>query len=140
MTSYLADTSVWSVARGRVATREKLADRIAHGQLVTCVPVVLEVLHSARNEDEYEEELTETFVPLDWLSFGNEAAARSFEVQRALARTTHGAHRIPTVDYFVAAIAEVAGEDVVLWHADRDLARLCEFVGQAHEHESLRTR
>jgi predicted nucleic acid-binding protein len=104
------------------------------------VPVVLEVLHSARNEDEYEEELTETFAPLHWLPFGEDAAARSFDIQRALARATHGAHRIPTVDYFVAAIAEVAGEDVLLWHADRDLSRLCEFVGQAHEHESLRKR
>ena len=104
------------------------------------MPVVLEVLHSARNGDQYEEELTETFAPLDWLPLGDEAAQRSFEVQHGLARTTHGAHRIATVDYFIAAIAEVAGEDVVLWHADRDLARLCQFVGQPHEHESLRTR
>jgi predicted nucleic acid-binding protein len=63
-------------------------------------------------------------------------AERALEVQRALAQTTHGAHRIPAIDYFIAAVAE-AGEDIELWHLDHDLARLCEFTGQPHEHERI---
>jgi hypothetical protein len=29
---------------------------------------------------------------------------------------------------------------VVVWHVDRDLGRICNFVGQAHEQQSLRPR
>jgi predicted nucleic acid-binding protein len=63
---------------------------------------------------------------------------RALEIQRALAGTTHGAHRVPAIDYLVAAVAESAGSDVVVWHVDSDLARVCEFVGQPHEFEPLR--
>lgn len=42
------------------------------------------------------------------------------------------------MDYLAVGVAIEAGSDVVVWHVDRDLARLCEFAGQPHEHESVR--
>jgi predicted nucleic acid-binding protein len=140
MSRYLADASLWARAKITEPTRTKLATRVASGDVVATAPVALEVLHGARNGEEYEELFGRAFAPLEWLPFDQAAAMRALEIQRGLAGTTHGAHRIPAIDYLVAAIAESAGSDVVVWHADRDLARLCEFVGQPHEHERLRRR
>jgi hypothetical protein len=65
---------------------------------------------------------------------------RSLEMLRALAATTEGVHRRRPIDYLVAACAEAAGADVVLWHWDRDLTMICDFAGIAHEPEHDRAR
>jgi predicted nucleic acid-binding protein len=135
--SFLADTTIWAWARRDAAIRNKLADRVADGEVVTCVPVALEVLHSARTGTEYDEDLTATLGPLEWIPMSEQAGLRALEVQRALAHTTHGAHRVPAVDFLIAALAERAEHETVLWHADRDLGRICGFTGQAEEHERL---
>ncbi len=139
MAAYLADTSIWAWAKRSLALAEKLRQRIARGEVATCVPVALEVLHSSRDGAEYEED--RSFLgPLDWLPLTPEAADRALEIQRTLAHTTHGAHRLPAVDYLVASIAEAAGSGIVIWHHDRDLGRLCDLVGHPHEQERVSRR
>jgi predicted nucleic acid-binding protein len=137
---FLADTTVWAWAKRDDAIRNKLADRVTDGDVFTCVPIALEVLHSARTGTEYDEDLTETLGPLEWIPMSEAAGLRALEVQRALAHTTHGAHRIPAVDFLIAALAEKAERETVLWHVDRDLGRICTFVGQAQEYETLKPR
>jgi predicted nucleic acid-binding protein len=137
---YLADTSIWAWAKRRDDIRAKLGERVARRQLATCTPVALEVLQGARNRAEYEEELGESLAPLDWIPLSSEAGDRALEVQRLLSRTTDGAHRIPAVDYLVAAVAERAGADMVLWHFDRDLGRICDLIDHPHEEERLPRR
>lgn len=138
MTSYLADTSVWSWAHGgrRPDITERLAERSERDELATCVPVALEILHRARSGDEYEELLEALFEPLRWVRTGSAALARALAVQRALAATGHGAHRRAAMDYMIAATAELAGPDVVLWAFDRDMQVICEHTGQPCELET----
>ncbi len=132
MAAYLTDTSIWAWAKTAPPIQGKLAERLGRGEVTTCVPVALEVLHSAHSSSDYEQRL-ERLQRLRWLALPPEAADRALEMQRGLAQTTHGAHRLPAVDYLVAAVAERWG--ATLWHLDRDLARLCDFTGQLQEHE-----
>ena len=134
MPSYLADATIWAWARRFRHLQGKLRERIHTGELATCVPVALEMLHSARDGHEYDRYLTR-LQRVAWLPLPVTASRRALAVQRALAHTTHGAHRLPAIDYLVAAVAEEHG--AMLWHLDRDLARLCAFAGQSHEHERL---
>ena len=137
MPRYLADSTIWAWAKRNAPVRAKLAERVAQGELATCVPVVLEVLHGARSGADYEDELAEIFAPLDRLPLTEAAGERALQLQRSLAATTHGAHRLPAVDYLIVACALEAGDDVVVWHADRDLARLCNHAGHPHEAERI---
>ncbi len=137
MPRYLADTTIWILSRGHPRLREKLARRAAAGELLTCAPVALEFLHGAREADEYEEYRTR-LARLDSLPLSAEVGERALDVQRGLAHTTHGAHRIPAMDYLIAALAEKDGPDTVLWHVDRELARICDFIGHPHERERAR--
>jgi len=53
-----------------------------------------------------------------------------------MAATTHGNHLRPAVDFLLAAAAELAGEEIVLWFFDKDLLVICEHTGQPYEAES----
>lgn len=77
---------------------------------------------------------------LRWLPMSSDAATRSVELMRGLADTTRRAHRCRPIDYLVAACAEAAGGDVVLWHWDRDLTAICDFADIPHEPEHDRAR
>lgn len=137
MARFLADSSIWAWAnkRSRPDVMEKLAQRLERAEVCTCVPVALEVMHRAETGKEYER-LFHTFLePLDWLPLTETASARAIAVQRELAGKAHGDHRRPAVDYLIAAIAEAAGDDVVLWFFDRDLEVVCEHTGQQFEAE-----
>lgn len=79
-------------------------------------------------------------IELQWLPMSAAAARRSVNLMRELARTTRGAHRRRPIYYLVVACAEAAGEDVVLWHWDRDLSAICDFAGIPHESEHDRAR
>jgi predicted nucleic acid-binding protein len=131
---YLADSSIWGWARRRPDIQARLAQRFEQGELVTCAPVALEVLHRARTGREYDQLLGELFRPLDWLPLGAGVAMRAVAVQRGMARISHGNHHRPAIDYLVAAIAEAA-DAVRLWFFDRELGLICEFTGQAYESE-----
>jgi predicted nucleic acid-binding protein len=134
---YLADSSIWGWANSakRPDIQAKLADRFQAGEVVTCAPVVLEVMHRARTGGDYERTISEVFGPLSWLPLGSEVADRAVEVQRGLAGTSHGNHLRPAIDFLIAAIAEAAGTEIVLWCLDRDLEIICEHTGQPYEPE-----
>lgn len=136
MARFLADTSIWSWAntRERPDLRAKLAERVADDDVVTCVPVALEVMHRADSTNRYEQLFKALLDPLDWLAFTEEATWRAMEVQQGLANTSGGAHRRPPIDFFIAAIAEVH-DDVVLWAFDNDYRVISGFTGQPTELE-----
>ena len=137
MPRYLADTSIWAWAQRaeRPDIREKLADRYEGGEVVTCVPVILEAMHGPRTGALYEERFSGVFAPLERLSLESASVERALEVQRELAQTSNGSHRRPAIDFLIAAAAEAAGPEVVLWCFDRDLKVICEHTGQACEAE-----
>jgi predicted nucleic acid-binding protein len=137
---FLAASSIWGWATSgrRPDITEKLAARFERGEIVTCVPVALEALHRPRTGEDYEALLDQVFGPLDWLPLDERAARRALDVQRRMARTSHGNHLRPAIDFLVAAIAEGAGAEVVLWFFDRDLRVICEHTGQPCEAESAR--
>lgn len=138
MPLYLADTSIWGWADSgrRPDIQLKLAARIQAGEVATCVPVVLEALHRARTGEEYHRLRSKLFDPLAWAPVTAEAAGRALDVQAALADTKHGAHLRPAIDYLVAATAELAGPQYVLWFFDRDLEVICGHTGQPFEAEA----
>ena len=137
MTRYLADSSIWAWAHGdqRPDIREKLASRFEAGELVACVPVVLEVMHRARSGAAYDEIHAGLFGPLEVLPLSAGSGERAALVQRELAHGPHGNHLRPAVDYLIAAIAEEADPGVTLWFFDRDLRVICEHTGQSFEAE-----
>jgi predicted nucleic acid-binding protein len=132
---FLADSSIWGWANSgrRPDVTAALADRFERGQVVTCAPVVLEALHRARSGDEHETLFASLFEPLDMLPLNEAAAGRALVVQRELSHTSHGNHLRPAADYLIAAIAEAAGPEVVLWSFDKDLRVICEHTRQPHE-------
>ena len=138
MPLFLADTSIWAWANkgSRPDIAEKLAARFERGEVAACAPVVLEVMHRANGGAEYDAVYAELFTPLDWLPLTDDVAQRAVQVRRELAQTTHGAHLRPAIDFLVAAIAEAAGGDVILWAFDKDLRIIAERTGQAYEGES----
>ena len=137
MPRYLADTSIWAWAQKtqRIDIREKLADRYAAGEIVTCVPVILEAMHRPEAGSEYRRQFDRLFSPLERLPLADASVERALEVQRALAEASDGGHRRPAVDFLIAAAAE-ADEEAILWSFDRDLKVICEHTGQPSESET----
>jgi predicted nucleic acid-binding protein len=133
---YLADTSIWAWANqgSRPDITAKLAGRLERGEICTCVPVALEVMHRAETGAEYERLFAALLEPLDWLPLTDDAARRGLDVQRDLAAYSHGKHRRPASDYLIAAVAE-AERDAILWFLDRDLDVICEHTGQPFDAE-----
>jgi predicted nucleic acid-binding protein len=134
---YLADSSIW-IGRRRPGVgdlQQRFLDRIRRGEIATCVPVALEVLVGAPDATAYERDWDAIWKALFWLPLGQRAMQRALEVQRELASPGSGGHRRVAVAYLIAACAEDAGPDVVLWHSDDDLTAICEHTGQPHEQE-----
>lgn len=126
----LADTSAWHRSSApqiaRLWRRHLEDDRVA-----TTPPVRLEVLFSARSGRDYDV-TAERLDALHQLSCGEEAWARSLEVQRALAHGKALHHRsVKIPDLLIAAVAELAGATV--WHYDSDYDRIAAITGQPVE-------
>ncbi|MEX2449073.1 MAG: PIN domain-containing protein [Solirubrobacterales bacterium] len=138
MPRYLADTSIWAWSQkaDRLDIREKLADRYEQGEIVTCVPVVLEAMHRAETAASYGERFDGLFAPLERMPLEGAGVERALTVQRELAEASDGSHRRPAIDFLIAAVAEAAGPEVVLWCFDRDLKVICEHTGQPCEAEA----
>ncbi|HZN21488.1 MAG TPA: hypothetical protein VFB57_02885 [Gaiellaceae bacterium] len=135
MTLYLADSSVW-VGRRRASSGElprQFLDRLRRSEIATCVPVALEVLSGPADGDAYVRDWTNLWGQLHWLPLRERATGRALEVQSELALTSPGAHRHSLAHFLIAACAEDAGTEVVLWHWDPELAAICEHTGQRHE-------
>lgn len=138
MPLYLADSSIWAWANqgARPDITEKLAVRLERGEIATCVPVALEVMHRAGRSSQYGDLFSALLEPLEWLPLDEGAGLRALGVQRELAATSHGNHRRPAVDYLIAATAERAGGETTLWFFDKDLRVICEHTGQPFEAEA----
>lgn len=137
MPRYLADTSIWSWAQklARPDIREKLTARYEANEVHTCVPVILEAMHLPETSGLYAQYFADLFESLDRLPLDEASVERALEVQREMARMSNGNHRRAAVDFLIAATAEAAGPDVVLWCFDRDLRVICEHTGQPFEAE-----
>jgi predicted nucleic acid-binding protein len=136
VTRYLADASIWSWANkgSRPDIAAKLAERVRRGQVATCVPVALEVLHRASSSGAYAQLHDRVLAPLDWLDLTDRDAWRALDVQRSLAAQSDGAHRRPAADFLIAAIAE-RYDDVVLWAFDNECRVIAALTGQRIELE-----
>lgn len=137
MTLYLADSSIW-ICRPRPGSEGLDAifrERYARGEIVTCVPVALEVLVGPADGTAYESDFEAVWTPLTWLPLHEHAVDRALAVQRELAQAQTGGHRRRPTDFLVAACAEDAGVDVVLWHRNPDLEMICAHTGQPHVSE-----
>lgn len=136
MSRYLADTSIWAWAQktNRPDIREKLSTRYEQGEVVTCVPVVLEAMHRAETAARLREHFDQLFAPLERLPLENASVERALAVQRELAEASDGNDRRSPIDFLIAAAAEAADE-VTLWCFDRDLEVICGHTGQACEAE-----
>ena len=126
MTLALADTSVWA-RRSQPWVGRLLSQTVAANELAVSLPIVLELLWSARDADELREDgaLYDSLVRLDVTP---DVGARAREVQAALAERGH--HRGPSpTDLIAAAAAELAGAE--LWHCDRHFELIGQLTGQA---------
>jgi predicted nucleic acid-binding protein len=133
---YLADTSiwVWSNKPQRPDIKAKLAQRVAADEVLTCVPVALEVMHQPDTSEKYGLQFEALLEPLDWLPLTKAASDRAMEVQRLLAAQSDGAHRRPAIDFLIAGIAEQHPE-IVLWAFDNDYAVIAGLTQQLIEIE-----
>ena len=138
MALYLADSSIWSwAAEGeRPDLEAKLAERFGRGEIVTCPPVVLEVMHRVGGGAEYEALYGELFDPLLEIPLSADGGERAKGVQRGLAGSAAESHRLPATDFLIAACAETHETPITLWFFDRDLEMICAYTGQSHEAES----
>ena len=134
---YLADSSIWIGARRRHAPylSELLAQRLEADEIAICTPVALEVLTGPATGDELDQDWDTTWRHVHWLPVTDEIMERALDLLLELAHTTAGAHRRRPTDYIVAACAEAAGDEVMLWHWDRDLTAICDHAGIPHEPE-----
>jgi len=142
MALYLADSSIWVARRlpDGDDLRQRFLDRFRRGELATCALVALEVLSGAPDEAAYGRDWTSVWQALFWLPVGERATQRALEVQRELLQKDPEPERPATVTLLIAACAEEAGQDVILWHADSDLAAICELTGQPQEPEPVPAR
>lgn len=140
MPMYLADSSIWIGARRHEYLAQLLGRRIAGDEIVTCVPVVIEVLCGPPTAAAFEADWANVWSQVRWIGLTEEASERALAVQRGLAATTDGAHRRRPMDYLVAACAEAEPDEIVVWHWDNDLRVICDFTGQPQEAEHERAK
>jgi predicted nucleic acid-binding protein len=140
VTLYLADSTIWAGRRrsGGQALQSLFVERLGRGEIATCVPIALEVLTGPNDGDAYVRDWMTLWDQLHWLPLRERATGRALEVQSELALAEPGAQRHSVSHFLIAACAEDAGPDVVLWHWDDDLAAICEQTGQPHEFERAR--
>ena len=122
MALYLADTSAWHWST-RVLLR--WSNFFEAGQIATCAPVKLELLYSARGKREYAR-LSTDLGHLPYFELDERAADAALNAQATLA--ARGQHRIPAVDFLVAALAEING--AILLHYDRHFDAIGRATGQ----------
>jgi len=113
----LADTSVWT-RRRNPHIAPWFAAAVADGQVAMTDMVALEILHAARNPDEYAN-VERSLHAMPWLAMTERVCRRALEVSGLLAARGHAHHRsVKHPDLFIAATAEVHGVELV--HCDKD--------------------
>jgi predicted nucleic acid-binding protein len=124
----LIDTSAWALRQRESAIRRSIDDAILEGRAATCPPITLELLHSARNVEEFRR-VRSLLRALHQLPVGPAEWERAVDVYEALA-AQGGAHQraVKHPDLLAAAAAEAAG--AMLVHYDEDYDRIASITGQ----------
>jgi predicted nucleic acid-binding protein len=125
----LADTSAWWwSARAGVALRQGFDEAAVAGRIATCDTVRLELLHGARNLDEFRATRSRLAYLPD-CPIGVDEWQRALDVYETLAGQG-GMHQraVKHPDLLIAAAAESAS--VVLLHYDQDFDRISAITGQ----------
>lgn len=121
----LIDTSAFSRAQ-HPQVRELWAQALHADRLRIAPAIRLEILLSARDGKTFDE-LAEELSMLRGAPLTAKIANAAQDAMRTLAHRSHGAHRIPIVDYLLAAAAQETGAAVL--HYDRDYDTLAEVMG-----------
>jgi predicted nucleic acid-binding protein len=114
----LLESSAWARLSHRSLPDERageIADALEGGDLVVCLPFLLEAGYFARDTRSHEL-LCRELLALPWAGIDAAVERRAVNIQRQLARSGH--HRLPPVDLLIAATAERHGLGVL--HYDRD--------------------
>lgn len=128
MTRYMVDKSALArMTSGPV--RRRLAPLIEAGEAATCSIIDLEVLYSARNQEEHERIHRRRALAYEQVPLTQDVFERAMDVQGDLAK--RGRHRLPIPDLIVASAAAEAGLTVL--HYDADFDRIAEVTGQPTE-------
>jgi predicted nucleic acid-binding protein len=122
----LADTSAWTNRYRADVVGADFDALVFAGEIATSPPIIMEVLWSARDRQEFER-IERGLVALPQLDVGRTAWDRAVSVWRELVR--RGRHRqVRRTDFVVAAVAELAG--VPVCHYDRHFELIAEVTGQ----------
>jgi predicted nucleic acid-binding protein len=120
----VVDTSAWARAH-RPEVRARWTDALRADRLRLSAAARLEILLAARNGDAFDE-LAQELAALRPAPLTATVIRAGQAAMRALAHRSAGAHRIPIVDYLLAAAAGELGAAVL--HYDRDYDTLAEVV------------
>jgi predicted nucleic acid-binding protein len=121
----LIDTSVW-VEVFRARTRLDLEDHVDLDEVVTCLPVIQEVLQGFRDESAYRKAHTAMFAfPLLESPLGRPVFEDAVRLYRTARRT--GLTVRSSIDCLIAACA--LRHDVEVLHRDRDFPNLAKVSG-----------
>ncbi len=122
----VVDTSAWSRA-SHPAVRERWVQALLAGRLRVSPIARLEILLSARGGGDFDT-LAERLAALRAAPLTATIALAAQGAMRTLAHRSAGAHRIPVVDYLLAAAAEELGAAVLHYDHDYDtLAKVMTF-------------
>jgi predicted nucleic acid-binding protein len=117
----LLDNSAWARLSCTGLSSERLlevAEGMEAGQVVACLPFLLEAGYSSRNAVEHRQ-IGDELLALPWAAIDATVERRAVDAQRQLARAGH--HRLPPVDVLLAAIADQHQLGVLHYDADYDL-------------------
>jgi predicted nucleic acid-binding protein len=97
---------------------DEIAAALELGQIVACLPFVLEAGYSARAARDHGD-LMDELLALPWAEIDQAVERRALDAQGQLARTGH--HPMPPVDLVVAALADRHGLGILHYDRDYDL-------------------
>lgn len=124
--TFIADTSAVN-RRSHPDVIDHWRESLRDGRILICPPVELELIYSARDAAGAER-LSSALARLRRVPLADTCARAAVTAMRELAgRGPPGHHRVPAIDYLVAACAQEAGAGVL--HYDRDFDRLAEVMG-----------
>ena len=121
---YLADKSALARLHDPTVAR-RLGPLLVDGLVATTPIIDLEVLYSARSLADYEEILAERR-SLPSCPVTAEVTDRAIDIQHRLAQ--RGRHRVPLLNFLIAAVAEL--NDLAVMHYNPDYDRIAEVTGR----------
>jgi predicted nucleic acid-binding protein len=115
----LVDTSAWSRAH-YPSIREQWTEALRTDRLRISPAARLEILFAARDGETFDE-LAEELSLLRTAPLTPATLRAAETAMGALAQRSAGAHRVPIVDYLIAASAQESGSAVIHYNHDYDL-------------------